>query len=87
LQIITRTQARTHKSGVLPYPLQVFFAGAHRTCVQLPSLRVRDQHAVNHCQKAKGKKNTLKTHPQPERDKDRENIKKMLNKYIKFKSV
>jgi len=35
---ITRTRAQTHESGVLPYPLWVFFAGTYRVWVQLPSL-------------------------------------------------
>jgi len=35
---ITRIRAQTHKSGVLPYPLWVFFAGIHWAWVQLPSL-------------------------------------------------
>jgi len=39
LRVITRTQARIHESGGLPYPLQVFFfAGTHRTLLQLSSL-------------------------------------------------
>jgi len=35
---ITRTRVQTHKNGVLPYPLWVFFASTHWTWVQLPSL-------------------------------------------------
>jgi hypothetical protein len=34
---ITRTRAQTHESGVLPYPLWVFFTGIHWAWVQLPS--------------------------------------------------
>jgi len=38
---IIRTRAQTHKSGVLPYPLWVFFAGTHWAWVQLSSLLVK----------------------------------------------
>ena len=34
----TFIRAQTHESGILPYPLCVFFAGTHRVWVQLPSL-------------------------------------------------
>ena len=45
---LTRARVQTHKSGVLPYPLWIFFAGTHWAWIQLPSLLVDNTLNNNH---------------------------------------